>query len=85
MRMMDQRLAPGMEHSEEPDLSAKMLRIGGDRAYGLGSRVKEHAVHLHFVLRGDRCDLVRHREDTVKILAVEELRAPVLDPRGARQ
>jgi hypothetical protein len=30
MGMMDQRLPPGVEHREEPDLRAEVLRVGRD-------------------------------------------------------
>ena len=85
MRMMHKRLTPGMEHGEETDLGAEMLRIGGDRAEGLGGRAKEDAVDRPFVLGGDGRDRVRHGEDDVEVLAVEDLGGPALDPRGARQ
>jgi hypothetical protein len=40
VRMMDERLAPGMEDSEEPETSAEMLRVVGDLLKRLGHRPK---------------------------------------------
>jgi hypothetical protein len=53
MRMMMQVLAPGVEHSDEADLGAQMLRIGGDGAQGLGHRPEQDGVDRLLVLEGD--------------------------------
>ena len=44
MRMMVQVLAPGVEHGDEADLGAEMLRIGGDGAQRLGRRPEQDGV-----------------------------------------
>jgi hypothetical protein len=71
--------------AKNPDPGAEMLRIGPDRAEGLGRRAKEDAGDRRFVRRGDGRDLVGHGEDDGELLAVEDLGPPALDPCGARQ
>ena len=44
MRVMDERLAPGVEDGEEADLGAEMARVGGDRAERLGDGAEEEPV-----------------------------------------
>ena len=53
MRMMHQGLSPRVQHGEEADLRAEMLRIGGDGAQGLGGRAKQDAVD-HALCSGRR-------------------------------
>ena len=50
---MVQVLAPGMEHGEEADLGAEMLRIGGDRAQRLGRGPEQDCVDRRLVLERD--------------------------------
>ena len=50
MGMSDERLAPGVEHGEEADVGAEMLRIGGNGAEGLRSRAEQRTVDDGFVL-----------------------------------
>lgn len=44
MGMVDECLTPRVEHREEPDLGAQMLRIGGDSLEGLGGGAKQDRV-----------------------------------------
>jgi hypothetical protein len=85
MRMMHQRLPPGVEAGEEPDLRAEMMRIARDGAQGLSGCAKQNAVDLHLVLSGDDRDVIGHGEDDVEILAVEDLGLPAFDPCAACQ
>ena len=50
MGMKLQALIPGMEHTEETDLRAKMPGIAGDLKQRLGTGMKEQAVDELFVL-----------------------------------
>ena len=50
MRMMIEVLSPGVEDSEEADLSAEMLWIAGDGEERLGSGAEEHVVEGLLVL-----------------------------------
>ena len=82
---MHQGLSPRVQHGEEADRGPKMTRIRGDEAQRVRGRVEEEAVDHRFVLRGDLGDRVGHREDDMKVLAVEQVGGAVLDPRGAGQ
>lgn len=53
MRMKDERLPPRVEHGEEPDLGAQMLRVSRDRAEGLSRGSKQDGVHHGPVLERD--------------------------------
>ena len=55
MRVMDERLVPGVQHGEEADLGAEMARVGSDRAQRVGDGPEEQAVDDGLVLSGDRC------------------------------
>ena len=83
--MVQQVLAPGVQHGEEADLGAQVLGVGGDRAQGLGRRAEQDAVDDLLVLVGDGGDFLRHGEDDVEVLGVEELGAAILQPLGAGQ
>jgi hypothetical protein len=74
-----------VQDGEEADGGAQMTRIGGDDAQRVRGRVEEDAVDHRFVLRRDLGDGLGHGEDDVKVLAVEQIRGPVFDPRGAGQ
>jgi hypothetical protein len=83
MRMEDERLPPRVEHGEEPDLGAQVLRISRDRAEGLGRGSKEDGVHHGLVLECDH--RFRHGEDHVEVLRVEQVRLTSADPLGTGQ
>ena len=62
VRMMQQVLAPGVQHREEADLGAQVLGVGGDRAQRLGGGAEQHVVDDGLVLvgdRGERCGRVK--------------------------
>ena len=67
VRVMEQVLAPGVQHAEEADLRAQMGRVGGDPAQRLGRGMEQDVVDCRLVLEGDDRDLVRHGEDDVEV------------------
>lgn len=85
MRMVDEILAPGVENGKETDLSAKMFGIGGNGLEGFSRGAKKNAVNSPFVLQGDIGNLLRHGEDDMEILGVEQFRFAILKPLGAGQ
>ena len=56
MRMLLERLPPGVQDGEHADLGAQMLGIGGDGAQRLGRCPEQHAVDHGLVLEGDLGD-----------------------------
>ena len=59
VRMKQQVLSPCMQHAEEADLGAKMLRIGGDFDEGLGHGAEQQVVQFDFVLQDESGQLMR--------------------------
>ena len=80
VRMMEQCLAPGVEHGEKAELGAEMLGIGGDRAQGLGGGVKQDPVDRPLFCMGDGGDLFRHGKDHVEIGRGQEFGSAGLQP-----
>jgi len=52
MRVMLKILAPGVEHTQETDLCAKMLRVGGNLQQSCGAGVEQEVVDDLLVLQG---------------------------------
>lgn len=75
----------GVQNSEEADLGAEMLGIGGDGAQRLGGGTEQQTVDERLVLVGDGGNGLRQGEDDVKVLSVEELGAPILQPLRSGQ
>ena len=78
--MMEQVLAPGVEHGEKANLGAQVLGIGGDGEQGLGRGPEQDAIELSLILIGNCCNLLRKSEHNVKILSVQEFGLTVLEP-----
>ena len=72
MRVMDERLAPGVEDGEEADLGAEVAGVGGDGAQRLGNGPEEETVDDGLVLGGDLGDRRRHGEDDVEVLGGQQ-------------
>jgi len=85
MRMVHQVLPPGVENSQETNLRAEMLWIGGDPAQRLGHRPEQDIVDHGLVLERDGGNLVRHGEHDMEVGHVEQFRLAVLQPLGTRQ
>ena len=83
--MMKKILAPGVEHGEEADLRAEVLRIGGDDAQGIRRRSEQNSVHQFLVLIGDGGQLFGHGEHHMEVLSIEDLRPPVVQPSRTGQ
>ena len=82
---MKKILAPGVEHGEEADLRAEVLRIGGDDAQGIRRRSEQNSVHQFLVLIGDGGQLFGHGEHHMEVLSIEDLRPPVVQPSRTGQ
>ena len=71
MRMVPQRLAPGMEHGDTADLGPEMPGIGGDDSSRLGDHPQAEAIDDGCVVGGDLGDRPGQGEDDVAVLDVE--------------
>src|SRR6516164_9286670 len=85
MRVVGHGRAPGVEHREESDLCAQMLRISRDGAQCLAGSPEQDIVDDLLVLQGNGGDGLRYGEDHMKILGVEKLGSTVFQPLGASQ
>lgn len=85
MRMVLKGLPPGVQHTQEADLRAQMLWIGGDLTQRLRRRSEQHIVDNGLVLEGDDLDLLGHREHDVEVGHVEQFGPTVREPLGARE
>jgi hypothetical protein len=85
MGMMEQVLPPGVQHGDEADLGPQMGGIGRDDPQGVRRGPEEDAVDPRLVLVRDGRNRLRHSEDDVEVLRVQQLGVPVLDPRGPGQ
>jgi hypothetical protein len=82
MGMVLQLLAPGVEHSEAPELRAEMFRVLGDIVEALCNRVKEQAIELAGVRQRQGPQGVRQGKDDMDVGRVEHLALPGGEPRG---
>ena len=67
VRMMQQILAPSVQHAEKADLRAEMFRICGDFQQGRGGGSKQEAVQDLLVMKHQRIQFMRQCEDHVHI------------------
>jgi hypothetical protein len=82
VRMVEQDLAPSVEHREEADLSTQVLWIGGDGAQCLCRDLQEQAVAQTLVLQRDVGKLVRKSEDDVEVRDVQQFSLSGCKPFG---
>ena len=85
VRMMDERLTPGVKDGEEADLGAEMARVGRDRTERVGDGAEEQTVDDGLVLGGDLGDGRGHGEDDVEVLGGQQVCAAPFEPLGAGQ
>ena len=66
-----------MQHSEEADLRAQMLGVGGDAAQRLRGGSEQDVVSRSLVLERDDGDRFRHCEHHVEVGHLEQFRLAV--------
>ena len=84
MRMVQEILPPGVEHGQEPDRGAEMLRVGGDLEQRGRARAEEQVVHDRLVLQREPREVVRQREDHMVIADRQEFVLTRGEPLVAR-
>src|SRR5258705_386772 len=80
VRMMEQVLAPGVEHGEKADLGTQVLGIRGDGAQSLRRSPEQDAIEFSLVLIGNCCNLFWYGKDHVEVLDVQKLGLAILQP-----
>src|SRR5215471_4531013 len=72
VRMMQQVLSPGVQHAEKADLGAEMSGIGGDFQQCGGTGAEQEAVEQLLVMKHERRQLMRKREDHMNVGNVQQ-------------
>ena len=78
-------LPPGVEHRDQSNLRAEMLRIGGHRAQAVSGGPHEKVIDHRLVLEGDLGQQCRQREDDMEIGNRQQLGFASLQPFGTGQ
>ena len=81
--MMRQRLPPCVQHSDDANLGAEPARIGGERRHRLSGSLEQDGIDDGLVLKGDRGDLGRQRENEMEIGDRKQVRFSRGEPLGA--
>src|SRR5262245_30050747 len=84
MRMMQQRLAPGVEHAEKAEGGAEVLRRPGDFEERRRTRLEEEVVDDSLVLQRQASERMREGEDDVGVADREQLAFTLGEPLIAR-
>ena len=80
---MRQRLSPGMQDRDAADLGAEPARIGSKRRHRLSGGLEQDGIDDGLVLKGDRGDRRRQREDDVEIGNRQQVGFSRGEPRGS--
>ena len=83
VRMMEQGLAPGMQHGDHAELGAEVAGVGGDHAQCLGRRSEQDGVDRRLVLEGDLRGCRRNGEDEVEVFHRQQFGLTGGEPLGA--
>ena len=81
--MVPQGLAPGVQHGDEADIGAEMLRVGRDGLEGSGGGSEQQTVDFALVLQRQRRQLRGQGEDDVEIGDRQQILAAIFQPLGA--
>src|SRR5215469_4152803 len=80
VRMRLQGLSPGMQDAEEADLRAEMFGIGGYFQQGGRGGLEQKSEENLFVLPHQWDQRVRHAEDQIKIVQLQQLLVTISEP-----
>ena len=83
MRMVQQVLAPGVQHGQKTYLGPQVLTVGGDLQKRLGRRPKQQAVNQARIVQRQRPELGRQREHDMEVGHVDQLGRAGFEPAGA--
>jgi len=83
VRMMLEFLVPGVQDTEETDLSAEALRVACDLKQCLGAGLEQQGVDFAFVLQRQRGQLARQGKDHVDVARGQQVFFPSFEPAVA--
>ena len=84
VRMVNQRLSPGVQHAQKADLRTQPLRVGRHFRQGGGHASEQQIVERALVLQHQLGELVRHGEDDVEVLQRNQFAGARRHPAVAR-
>ncbi len=84
VRMMHQRLSPGVQHAQKADLRTQPFRVGRHFQQGGGHASEQQVCRAPLVLQHQLGELVRHGEDDVEVLQRNQFAGARRDPAVAR-
>jgi len=84
VRVLNERLSPGMQHAQKADLGAETLRVGGYFQQRVGDAAKQQVIQETLVLEHQLGKLVRHRKDDMKVVERHQFPGACRDPAIAR-
>ena len=85
MRVVVQRLAPGVQYGDRADLGAEVAWVGGDVAQRLGRCAEQDGIDDAFVLERDLRRRRRQGEDDVEVGHRQQFGLTGFEPFGACQ
>src|ERR1700682_618097 len=80
MRVVFEPLSPGVQDGEEANPGSQPFRIGGHFEKGFGHGPKQNSINDPRVLKRQRSQFMRQREDDVAIRNRQNLRGPIPQP-----
>jgi hypothetical protein len=83
MRVMDERLAPTVQHRDQADPGGQAS--GGERHERLSRRAHQEAIDRRLVLKGDLGRRRRQGEDNMEIGHVQQFGSPLREPLHPRR
>ena len=83
MRVLFEFLIPGVEHTEETDVSTEMFRITSDFEEGCGTSLPQERVQKFLVLQGEWRQFMREGKDHMDVGRGEKFLTTRLEPMVA--
>ena len=80
VRMVGQGPGPGVQHTQDPDQPADIMRVRGELDERLGRGAEQDVVEVLLVAADERPQLVGHGEDDVKVGDRQEFLPPLFQP-----
>ncbi len=80
VRMVIEFLTPGVKDLYDPGSSAKELRISGKLKKSLRRDFVKEGVKSLLIQKEELIKIVRHSEDDMKVIGVDDFRSSFIDP-----
>jgi hypothetical protein len=84
VRVMMEILSPGVQDGQKADAGSEVTWIGGQGEQRFRDGPEQDSVNEPLVLKSQRADRIRNREDHVEVRPIEQLGFAVLEPLPSR-